>query len=132
MGSVSSFERWISQSAVAYTAGREVRYGLFGTKALTRLAGLPRLRWIRLEGIASPRASSRSIMTQEERAIAMMSDLLDLHGRRVFDHEIILSPKCCDLLILISRALTSPNTDLESCDDVRGDVVTVAQDMTIP
>ena len=132
MGSVSSFERWISQSAVAYTAGREVRYGLFGPKALTRLAGLPRLRWIRLEGIASPRASSRSIMPQEERAIAMMSDLLDLHGRRVFDHEIILSPKCCDLLILVSRAPTSPIMDAESYDGLQEDVVAVSHDVTIP
>jgi hypothetical protein len=114
MGSVNSFERWNSKSAVVYTAGREVRYGLFGPKALTRLAGLPRLRWIRLEDIASPWASYRSIMAQEERAIVVMSDLLDLHGRRVFDHEIILSPKCCDLLILISRAPTSFITDVKA------------------
>lgn len=125
MGSVSSFERWISKSAVVYTEGREVRYGLFGPKALTRLAGLPRLRWIRLEDIASPWASSRSIMAQEERAIALMSDLLDMHGRRVFDHEIILSPKCCDLLILICEhadvaQVEQVSSDCPICETVRG------------
>ena len=114
MGSVSSFEQRIGKSAVAYTEGREVRYGLFGSDALTRLAGLPRLRWIRLEDIASPWASYRSIMAQEERAIVVMSDLLGLHGRRVFDHEIILSPRRRDLLILISRAPTSFITDVKA------------------
>ena len=118
MGSVSSFERWACKSAVVYTSGREVRYGLFGPEALARLAGLSRLRWIRLEGIASPWVSYRSIMIREERAVAAMSAQLCLHGRRVFDHEIILSPRRCDLLILVSRAPTSSIPNVEGHGDV--------------
>lgn len=128
MGSVSSFERWACKSAVVYTSGREVRYGLFGPEALARLAGLSRLRWIRLEGIASPWASYRSIMVREERAVAAMSAQLCLHGRRVFDHEIILSPRRCDLLILVSRAPTCSTPDVESHGDVQGNVASVLRD----
>ncbi len=106
MRSNSSFERWACKSAVVYAEGRKVRYGLFGSEALARLAGLPRLRWVRLENIAPPRASYQSIMAQEERVVTAMSDLLRPHGRKVFDHEILLSTQRCDLLILISRVST--------------------------
>lgn len=57
-----------------------------------------------------------------------MSAQLCLHGRRVFDHEIILSPRRCDLLILVSRAPTCSTPDVESHGDVQGNVASVLRD----
>lgn len=114
MESVNSFERGLCKSAIAYTEGRVVRYGLFGPGTPARLAALPRLRWVRLEGIAPLGASYQSITAREERAVVAMSALLRLHGRRVFDHEITLSNRRCDLLILVCSTLASTVSGRES------------------
>ena len=111
MGSVSSFEQWVWKSAVACTEGWEIRYGLFGLAALSHVAELPRLRWIRQKGSLPPQASYQSIMARQERAVAVIAALLRLHGRRVIDREIILSSRLCDLLILISRTVAPPGTE---------------------
>jgi len=78
MGSVSSFEQWVWKSAVACTKGWEIRYGLFGSEALSQVAELPSLRWIRWKGTALPQAPYRSIMAREERADAVIAALLRL------------------------------------------------------
>ncbi len=132
MGSIRSFERWDCKSAIAYTEGRAVRFGLFGPGALAWLAARPRLRWIRLEGIAPLGASYQSITAREEKVVVAMSAQLHLHGRRVFDHEITLSNRCCDLLILVSRAPTSHFPDVESHRDLRGDVASVPGEAMLP
>ena len=85
-----------------------------GTAIAARLAALPRLRWVRLEGIAPLGASYQSITAREERAVVAMSALLRLHGRRVFDHEITLSNRRCDLLILVCSTLASTVSGRES------------------
>lgn len=125
MGSICSFERWVCKSAIAYTEGRAVRYGLFGSETLARLAALPRLRWVRLEDFAPLSVSYQSIMGREERAVVAMSAQLRLHDRRVFDYELTLSNRRCDLLILVCSTLASPISDRESPRDVRGDAASV-------
>lgn len=125
MGSVNSFERGLCESAIAYTEGRAVRYGLFGLETPARLAALPRLRWVRLEGIAPLGASYQSITGREEKAVVVMSAQLRLHGRRVFDHEITLSNRRCDLLILVCSTLASSVSGRKSPRDIRGDTASV-------
>lgn len=61
-----------------------------------------------------------------------MSTLLRLHGRRVFDHEIILANQRCDLLILVSCAPTSPFPGVESHGDLRSDVASVSREAMLP
>ncbi len=61
-----------------------------------------------------------------------MSAQLRLHGRRVFDHEIILSSRRCDLLILVSCAPTSPFLGVESHGDLRSDVASVSREAMLP
>ena len=121
-----------SRSAVVYASGQKIRYGLFGPDALARLAGLSRLRWIRLESIAPLWALPQCISAREEQEVGALSDLLRLYCRRVFDHEIISSPQGYDLLILVSRLPAPFIMNVEATASCRGDVPSAWRDTTIP